>query len=384
MAGSYARQFDVAIIGGGIAGAGLSYFLGQGQRAVLLEQESALGTHTTGRSAALYTQAYGNAEIRALTVASKTFFDAPPAGFASYPLLTPRGVLLIGRTDQREAVQREVAAARLLTPRARLVSGSEAVALSPALKADYIDTACYDPDAMDIDVDAMMQGYLAGARQNGVEVWLDAPVRGLAQLNSGWRLETAKGPIDADIIVNASGAWANAIAIMAGARAIKITPKKRTAFLVTAPEIPGFASSAATIDVDEQFYFKPDAGLALLSPADETPIEPHDAFAEEIEIAIGADRVQAAANIPINHINHSRAGLRCFTNDKTPVVGFDDDAPGFFWLAGQGGYGIQTSPAMSMIAAALINGKKAPEQLQDREGHLMALSPARFIANEAC
>ncbi len=384
MAGSYARQFDVAIIGGGIAGAGLSYFLGQGQRAVLLEQESALGTHTTGRSAALYTQAYGNAEIRALTVASKTFFDAPPAGFASYPLLTPRGVLLIGRTDQREAVQREVAAARLLTPRARLVSGSEAVALSPALKADYIDTACYDPDAMDIDVDAMMQGYLAGARQNGVEVWLDAPVRGLAQLNSGWRLETAKGPIDADIIVNASGAWASAIAIMAGARAIKITPKKRTAFLVTAPEIPGFASSAATIDVDEQFYFKPDAGLALLSPADETPIEPHDAFAEEIEIAIGADRVQAAANIPINHINHSRAGLRCFTNDKTPVVGFDDDAPGFFWLAGQGGYGIQTSPAMSMIAAALINGKKAPEQLQDREGHLMALSPARFIANEAC
>ena len=384
MAGSYARQFDVAIIGGGIAGAGLSYFLGQGQRAVLLEQESALGTHTTGRSAALYTQAYGNAEIRALTVASKTFFDAPPAGFASYPLLTPRGVLLIGRTDQREAVQREVAAARLLTPRARLVSGSEAVALSPALKADYIDTACYDPDAMDIDVDAMMQGYLAGARQNGVEVWLDAPVRGLAQLNSGWRLETAKGPIDADIIVNASGAWASAIAIMAGARAIKITPKKRTAFLVTAPEIPGFASSAATIDVDEQFYFKPDAGLALLSPADETPIEPHDAFAEEIEIAIGADRVQAAANIPINHINHSRAGLRCFTNDKTPVVGFDDDAPGFFWLAGQGGYGIQTSPAMSMIAAALINGKKAPEQLQDREGHLMALSPARFIANESC
>jgi len=382
MTGSPARQFDVAIIGGGIAGAGLAYFLGQGQRVVLLEQESALGTHTTGRSAALYTQAYGNAEIRALTVASKAFFDAPPAGFASYPLLTPRGVLLIGRTDQREAVEREVAAAQKLTPHARLVSGSEAVALSPALKPDYIDAACYEPDAMDIDVDAMMQGYLAVARKNGVEVWLDAAVTYLAQRNIGWRLETAKGPIDAGIIVNASGAWASPIAAMAGARTIQVTPKRRTAFLVAAPEISGFANSTATIDVDEQFYFKPDAGLALLSPADETPVEPHDAFAEEIDIAIGADRVQTAANIPINHINHSRAGLRCFTDDKTPVVGFDDDAPGFFWLAGQGGYGIQTSPAMSMLAAALINGHNVPEQLQDRGIDLTALSPSRFSPNE--
>jgi D-arginine dehydrogenase len=382
MAGSSARQFDVAIIGGGIAGAGLAYFLGQDQRVVLLEQESALGTHTTGRSAALYTQTYGNAEIRALTVASKAFFDAPPAGFASYPLLTPRGVLLIGRTDQREAVEREVAAAQKLTPHARLVSGSEAVALSPALKPDYIDAACYEPDAMDIDVDAMMQGYLAGARKNGVEVWLDAAVRDLAQLNSGWRLETAKGPVDAGIIVNASGAWATPIAAMAGALAIQVTPKRRTAFLVAAPEISGFANSAATIDVDEQFYFKPDAGLALLSPADETPVEPHDAFAEEIDIAIGADRVQTAASIPINQINHSRAGLRCFTDDKTPVVGFDYDAPGFFWLSGQGGYGIQTSPAMSMLAAALINGQKAPGQLQERGVNLTALSPARFHPNE--
>lgn len=382
MASSLAGQFDIAIIGGGIAGAGLAYMLGQGQRVVLLEQESALGTHTTGRSAALYTQAYGNTEIRALTAASKAFFDVPPTGFASYPLLTPRGVLLIGRTDQREAVEREVAAAQKFTPRARLVSGSEAVALSPALKPDYIDAACYEPGAMDIDVDAMMQGYLAGARKNTVEVWLSAAVTDLKACNSGWRLETPKGSIDAGIIVNASGAWASRIAAMAGARAIQVTPKQRTAFLVAAPDIAGFAGSAATIDVDEQFYFKPDAGLALLSPADETPVEAHDPFAEEIDIAIGARRVQTAANIPINHIKHSRAGLRCFTDDKAPVVGFDEDAPGFFWLAGQGGYGIQTSPAMSMLAAALINGQEAPRELQDYGINLTALTPARFSANE--
>lgn len=376
------RQFDVAIIGGGIAGAGLAYMLGDSKRVVLLEQESAPGTHTTGRSAALYTQAYGNGAIRALTVASKPFFDAPPSGYAAYPLLTPRGVLLIGQADQRGAVEREVEAAQKLTPRARLVTGPEATALSPALKADYVDAACYEPDAMDIDVDAMMKGYLSGARANGVEVWLNAGVTDLVQANSGWRIQSAKGDIDAAIVVNAAGAWASPIATMAGAQGIQVTPKRRTAFLVAAPMIPGFAESAATIDVDEQFYFKPDAGLALLSPADETPVEPNDAFPEEIDIAIGADRVQTAANISISRINHSRAGLRCFADDKTPVVGFDDTASGFFWLAGQGGYGIQTSPALSIVAAALINGQKTPDALLDCGVDLAALSPTRFSSNK--
>ena len=163
---------------------------------------------------------------------------------------------------------------------------------------------------------------------------------------------------------------------------IQVTPKRRTAFLVAAPMIPGFAESAATIDVDEQFYFKPDAGLALLSPADETPVEPNDAFPEELDIAIGADRVQTAANISISRINHSRAGLRCFADDKTPVVGFDDTASGFFWLAGQGGYGIQTSPALSIVAAALINGQKTPDALLDCGVDLAALSPTRFSSNK--
>jgi D-arginine dehydrogenase len=377
-----AKAFDVAIIGGGIAGIGLASALGPGKRVVLLEQESALGFHTTGRSAALYTQAYGNAAIRALTVASKPFFDRPPDGFAAYPLLTPRGVLLIGRKDQRAAVEREVAAAQKLTPRARLVENAEACALSPALKPDYVDAACYEPDAMDIDVDAMMQGYLASARKNGVDVWTDAGVQDLTQQNAGWRIETQKGAIEAGIIVNAAGAWASSIAMMAGAQSIKITPKRRTAFLVEAPTVPGFTQSAATIDVDEQFYFKPDAGLALISPADETPVEPHDAFPEEIDIAIGADRVQNAANIPIQRVAHSRAGLRSFADDKTPVVGFDQATPGFFWLAGQGGYGIQTSPAMNMVAAALINGHALPEALVQCAVDPGALSPLRFSSNE--
>lgn len=374
-----AKAFDIAIIGGGIAGAGLAYMLGGQRRVVLLEQEAALGSHTTGRSAALYTQAYGNAAIRALTTASKPFYDAPPTGFTDYPLLTKRGVLLIGREDQRALVEDEVIAAQKLAPRVRLVEREEAISLSPALKPDYVNAACFEPDAKDMDVDAIMQGFVNGARAAGTEIWLEARVLDMIQKNSGWRLETNRGDIDAGIVVNAAGAWATPLAVAAGATPHRVTPKRRTACLVDAPPIPAFAASAATIDVEEEFYFKPDAGLVLISPADETPVEAHDAYPKEIDIAIAADRVQRAANIPIRSIAHSRAGLRSFADDKTPIAGFDDKAPGFFWLAGQGGYGIQTAPALSMLAAALILGQTLPEPLLECGVNASDLSPERFL-----
>lgn len=374
-----ANAYDIAIIGGGIAGAGLAYMLGQERRVVLLEQESGLGSHTTGRSAALYTQAYGNSVIRALTTASKPFYDTPPTGFADYPLLTNRGVLLVGRADQRQLVENEVIAAQRLAPRVRLVERDEAISLSPALKPDYVDAACYEPDAKDMDVDAIMQGFVRGARANGTDIRLEAGVLDLTEKNSGWRIETQSGEVDAEIVVNASGAWATHIAQRAGATPHRVTPKRRTACLVEAPPIPTFAASAATIDVQEEFYFKPDAGLALISPADETPVEAHDAYPEEMDIAVAVDRVQRAANIPIRSIAHSRAGLRCFADDKTPIAGFDDRAPGFFWLAGQGGYGIQTAPALSMLAAAQILGHALPDSLLECGVDQSFLSPERFL-----
>lgn len=373
-----ADRFDVAIFGAGIAGAGVAYFLSGDRRVLLLERESRPGMHTTGRSAAVYTQAYGGAAVRALTVASKLFYDAPPTGFADHPLLRPRGALFIGRDDQLAKLDAEAASAQRFAPSVRRINPDEAIALSPALRREYVAGGVYEPDAMDIDVDALLQGFLRGARAMGAELRLNAEVLDLAQRGDGWRIETTDGAVDAGIVVNAAGAWASRLARMAGAQPIEITPKRRTAFLVRPPEISGFETSPLTIDADEQFYFKPDAGLVLGSPADETPVEPQDIQPEELDIAYGADRIQKAANIPIRRIERSWAGLRCFAPDKSPVIGFDRDAPGFFWLAGQGGYGIQTAPAWSRTAAALLLGRPLDETLSAFNITAADLAPDRF------
>lgn len=370
--------FDIAIVGGGMAGASAAFFLAEGRRVVLLERESHPGFHTTGRSAAVYTQAYGNAAIRALTVASKPFFDAPPEGFAAHPLLSPRGALFVAREDQIAKLEEETETARQFAPRVRLVDSDEACALSPALKRDYVAAGSYEPDAMDIDVDALLQGFLRGARSKGAEIRLEAEVRDMSQRGDGWRLSTAAGEIEAGVVVNAAGAWASPFARMAGAQRIEITPKRRTAFLFRPPEGVDIGKSPLTIDVDEDFYFKPDAGLVLGSPADETPQPPQDIQPDEWDIAVGADRIQQAADLPIRRIERSWAGLRCFAEDKTPVVGFDETAPGFFWLAGQGGYGIQTAPAMGMLTAALIAGQPLPERFSELGFSAGDAAPARF------
>lgn len=373
-----AEAFDIAVVGAGMAGASAAYFLSAEKRVVLLERESHPGYHATGRSAALYAAAYGNAPIRALTVASKPFYDDPPEGFAAQPLLKPRGALVIARADQVARLEGETADIRRQVPAVRLVDAAEALALSPALKPGYVAAAAYDADAMDMDVDAILQGFLRGARARGAQLRVDAEVMDLAGRNGGWRIETASGPIDAEIVVDAAGAWATPLARMAGARTIEIQPKRRTAFLFRPPEIAGLERSPLTVDVEEQFYFKPDAGLMLGSPADETPLPPQDVQPEEWDIAVGADRIQQAADLPIRRIERSWAGLRSFAADKTPVVGFDPDSPGFFWLAGQGGYGIQTAPAMGALTAALILGRPISDALARLDFSAADVSPDRF------
>ncbi len=370
--------YDVAIVGAGMAGASAAFFLADDLRVLLLERESRPGYHATGRSAALYTQAYGNAPIRALTVASKPFYDRPPAGFAAQPVLSPRGALVVATADQTAKLEAETEEVRKLAPQVRLVDANEARRISPALRPDYVAAAAYEPDAADMDVDAILQGFLRGARAKGVEVRTDAEVLDLAEQGAGWRIETRAGVFEAGVVVNAAGAWAMSLARLAGARRIEITPKRRTAFLFKPPPDLDIAQSPLTVDVDEQFYFKPDAGLILGSPADETPVEPQDAQPEEIDVAVGADRIQMAAALPIQRIEHRWAGLRSFALDKTPVVGFDDAAPGFFWLAGQGGYGIQTAPAMGALAAGLIAGRPLPPALSDVGFNSAWTAPQRF------
>lgn len=363
----------IVVIGAGIAGASVAAELAAlGQDVLLLEREGAPGYHTTGRSAALYTPSYGPPVIRALTRASRTAFDAPPTPERPHPLLRHRDVLFLSRPDQAES--HEAAAAELPVTR---LSPAEAQARLPLIRDGYLLGALLDADSADIDVDALHRQFLRALGARGGEMRLNAEVTALARDGAGWRIETAQGAIAAEMVVNASGAWADVIAGMAGVAPIGLTPKRRTALLVAAPAGQRVDDWPMVVDVDETFYLRPDAGKLLLSPADETPSPPCDAQPEEWDVALCIDRVQQAIDLPVRRIEHKWAGLRSFVADKAPVVGPAPDAPGFVWLAGQGGYGIQTAPALARAAAALALGREIPADIADQGVSAQALAPRR-------
>ncbi|HUF86138.1 MAG TPA: FAD-binding oxidoreductase [Thermohalobaculum sp.] len=368
---------DIMVIGAGIAGASAAFELAREAAVIVLEQESQPGYHTTGRSAALFTEAYGNLAIRRLTSAGRGFFEDPPEDFTGHPLLAPRGTLFIARADQLGTLGRALAQ----TPEGaevRRLSGPEAVALNPALDPGYVAAALYEPQARDIDVHALHAGFLRGLRRRGGRLVTGARVEGLARQAGAWVAATPAGRFAAPVVVNAAGAWADAVAALAGVRPVGLVPKRRTAFTFEAPEGWDIAGWPATIDIDERFYFRPDAGRILGSPADETPSPPCDAQPEEIDIAVGVDRIERATRLTVRRLASKWAGLRSFVADKTPVLGFAPDAEGFFWLAGQGGYGIQTSPALARAAAALVGTGDLPADLKARGLEKAALAPGRL------
>jgi D-arginine dehydrogenase len=371
--------YDFLIIGSGVAGAGVAYELAKDAGVALLEREDAHGYHTTGRSAALYIETYGNAVIRGLTRASRGFFEAPPAGFAAAPLLSPRGVLHIARADQLAGLdalrQTTEAEGGEMAPLDR-----EAVlARVPVLRPDYVAAGLLEPSAMDMDVAAIHQGFLAGAKARGADIRTDCEVTAIAREGAGWRVSLASGEaFAARVVIDAAGAWADRVAALAGVRGVGLQPMRRTAMMLDPPPGVEIRDWPAVIDVDELFYFKPDAGRILASPADETPSEPCDAAPEELDVAICIDRVQQAADIPVRRVARAWAGLRSFVADRSPVIGFDPDAPGFFWLAGQGGYGVQTAAAAARTAAALARGADVPADVAAQGVEAAALSPARL------
>ena len=371
-----AEHYDIAVIGAGIAGAGVAAELAPHARVALLERESAPGYHTTGRSAALFTKTYGPAVIRALSRASEAFFDAPGEGFADHPLLTPRGTVLCARADQIARLEAELAE---LGPASRIrrIDAAEARQLCPLLRADYLAAALRDDESRDIDVDALHRGFLRRLAAAGGATRLRAEVTALAPDPAGWRLALREDEITADVVVNAAGAWADEIGAMAGAARIGLQPKRRTAAIVAAPDGVDPARMHMVVDIAEEFYLKPEAGKLLISPADETPSPPCDAQPEEIDVAIAVDRIECAFDLTVRRIEHKWAGLRSFVADKCPVVGFDPQRAGFFWLAGQGGYGIQTAPALSRTAAALVRGARVPSDIADQGVSAEALGPAR-------
>lgn len=373
-------RFDVVIIGGGIAGAGAGYELARaGKKVVLLERESQPGYHTTGRSAALFAETYGNAPIRALTVASRDFLMNPPAGFASVPILTPRGALHIGSTAQSAELDAKFEDMRKLVPSVKRISAAETAALMPILKPEAVSGgALAEPDAMDIEVHALHNGLLRGMTAAGGRLVTDAEVTALTQTGADWQIDSSKGVFAAPVVINAAGAWSDVVAGMAGVKPIGLKPKRRTAVTFDPPNGVDIHAWPMVIDADEQWYFKPDAGRILLSPCDETDSEPTDAQPDEMDIAIAVDRLETVSTLQVRRLAAKWAGLRSFVEDRTVVCGFDAEKPGFFWLSAQGGYGIQTSAAMARVAGALAQGLKLPQDVADLGVTEQDLSPARL------
>ncbi|QTT90801.1 NAD(P)/FAD-dependent oxidoreductase [Pseudomonas chlororaphis] len=372
-------QADFIIIGGGIAGASTGYWLSRHGRVLVLERESHPAYHSTGRSAALYTAAYGTPQVRALTLASRDFFDAPPEGFCEHPLLSPRGEMTVDFTGDPTELNNQYLSAKATVPEMQLLSADEACARLPILRREKVHGALYDPSASDIDTDALHQGYLRGIRRNQGEVRTDCEVLGLRRDEQGqWQVQTAGQTFSAPILINAAGAWADQVGVMAGARSLGLQPKRRAAFIFAGPEGVDIHHWPMLVSLDESFYMKPDAGMFLGSPANADPVEPHDVQPEELDIAMGIYQIEEATTLSIRRPTRTWAGLRSFVSDGDLLAGFDTQVPGLFWVAAQGGYGIQTSPAMGQASAALVRGEALPEQLVRFGLDAAMLSPARL------
>jgi len=342
-------RFDIAIAGAGMAGASLAAALAPaGARVLLLEAESAPGYHATGRSAAFWTESYGGPGIQPLTTAS-----GPALREGGY--LAPRGALTIARAGQEAGLAAFAARYEALGVRVERLDRAGIAAHVPGLRADWVGGAL-EPDCCDIDVARLHQDCLAAARRAGAQLWTAARLARATREGQGWHLVTADGrTARAQTLVNAAGAWADAVAALAGARPVGIQPYRRTvAQLRTAPA-PA-ATLPLVLDLAERFYFKPQGDRLWLSPHDETPSPACDAAPEEIDVALAIDRLEQVVDWRVERVEHRWAGLRSFAPDRLPVFGFAPDAPGFFWFAGQGGFGIQTAPAAAALGAALLMG----------------------------
>jgi len=353
---------DFLIVGAGISGAAAAYALAPFGRVILLEMESRPGYHSTGRSAALYTPNYGPPVVRAICRASFPFLQNPPEGFSEQPLLTPRGLLLIATPGQEAAFDAALAAA-VEKNEIYEISESQASALVPVLKPSAIARAALEAGVCDMDVAAMHQGFLRGARRQGCRIFTDCRVEKLTHDGKDWLVLSTTGRFRAKTVINAAGAWAEHIGICAGLPPIGLVPKRRTAIRINPPADFSLAGMPAVDSAGEHTYFKPDAAMIMASPGDETPLEPQDAQPEDIDVAIIADWLERHTNLDVTRIPHRWAGLRSFVADGLPVAGFDPAAPGFFWLAGQGGYGIMMAAALGQTAASLITSGSLPPPL---------------------
>ncbi|MEO8808218.1 MAG: FAD-binding oxidoreductase [Burkholderiaceae bacterium] len=373
------REFDVAIVGAGIAGASLAYFIAGRRSVLLLERESQPGYHSTGRSAAMFMESYGPPGVRALTRASRAFYEQAPRDFSESPLLAPRGVLYLALQGQDALLRSTHEALGTSSTQLETLSAAEALARVPCLRPALVHGALFERDAQDIDVHALHQGFLRGLRAQGSELRSSAELAGAKHDGSRWELRLVDGEtVHAQSVVNAAGAWADEVAARCGAAPVGLEPRRRSAFTFNGPDGADVSGWPAVIGVDESWYFKPDAGRLLGSPANADPTVPHDVVPEELDIALGIHKIEAITTLTIRRPTSTWAGLRSFVRDGELVIGWDDSRPAFFWLAAQGGYGIQSAVGAAELAASLLCGEPLPPALARHGVDPLAMSPHRL------
>lgn len=385
-------NFDIVIVGAGIAGASLAWQLTAASapdgradpaaapvRVLLLERESQPGLHSTGRSAAMFMESYGPPQARALTRASRAFYERPPPGFTATPILAPRGALYVAWQGQEEALQAMEDELRRTGAAITRISAAQALQRVPLLRADGLIGAIDEPAAMDIDVHALHQGFLRGFKRAGGLLQCDAELLQAQFEGQHWTLTLADGSQrHCRRLVNAAGAWADTVAQRAGVALLGLQPKRRSAFTFKAPEGIDARAWPTVAAIDDSWYIKPDAGQLLGSPANADPVAAHDVQPEELDIALAIDGIERDTTLSIRRPTRTWAGLRTFAVDGELVIGVDETCEGFFWLAGQGGYGIQSAHGAAMLAASLLFDGRAANTLAEHGVDATAMRPGRL------
>lgn len=366
---------DILVIGAGIAGASIAAHLAASRKTTILEMEARPGYHSTGRSAASYEPNYGPPAMLAFTRASHDFFLNPPKGFTDSPLLTPRASLFL------EAEGQAAHTAALLSKSSGLdeIAPARAKDYFPPLRDGYAKRAFLDSATADMDVDLIHRGYLRLFKERGGVMVMNAPATRATRSNGLWHVETPQGVFQAPVLVDAAGAWGDVLAVQAGLKPVGLQPKRRSIGVIPVEGHGDFSQWALVTDMGESWYAKPQSGKLIVSSADATPVDAHDAYADDMAIAEGVERLTAATTLEVSRLDHSWGGLRSFVKDGNPVVGYDPYAEGFFWLIGQGGYGIQSCPALSETAAAMVLQKPVPDHVHAQGLQLPSILPQRLM-----
>jgi D-arginine dehydrogenase len=366
---------DIIVIGGGIAGISTAAELAADVSVTVLEMEPQVGYHASGRSAAYFAAAYGKKIIQDITAACESFLRNPPDGFSEVRLFTPRDCMFFGREDQAGRLE----AMQAVNPRLTFLDAQAVRERVPVFSPNYLYGAMWDPMGGDLEVDALLQAYLKLFRGRGGKLVTRREVNALRFEGGAWTVTAGAEQYQAPVVINAAGGWVERVAAMAGLDSMGIQALRRTAFTIDPPDGMDHREWPEMVDADEDFYFKPDAGQIMISPADETPTDPCDAQPEDIDVATGVYRFEQATGHDIRRVNHAWAGLRTFAPDRVFVAGFDPRSEGFFWLAGQGGYGVATSPALAVLTRYLVTGQRLEDEFSRLANYIPDLAPDRFL-----